>query len=109
MVGNLTVYVLDPGEPSFRPTVFLQGLKEWKADLMWGEERSPQDPHLPSSLTGMRPLLRLASPALVGAVGQTPLQGSATLREQAPWALPELFTWWELTGSFSASWGTRLA
>lgn len=57
MVGNLTVYILDPGEPSFRPTVFLQGLKEWKADMMWGEERSPQDPRLPSSLTGMRPLL----------------------------------------------------
>lgn len=24
-------------------------------------------------------------------------QGAATLREQAPWALPELFTWRELT------------
>lgn len=55
------------------------------------------------------PPARLATPALVGAAGQTPFQGSATLREQAPWALPELFTWWELTGSFSASWGTRLA
>ena len=65
--------------------------------MMWGEERSPQDPRLPSSLTGMCPPLRLATPALVGAAGQTPLQGSATLREQAP------------TGSFSASWGTRLA
>lgn len=41
MVGDTAVHVLDPGETSFRPTVFLQGLKKREAALVQGEERPP--------------------------------------------------------------------
>ena len=77
--------------------------EEWKADLIWGEERTPQDSCLPSSLTGMRHPPSAGDCSICGSSRPTSSLGVQ------PLCVSRLPGSWELRGSFSASRGTRLA
>lgn len=74
MVGDATVHVLDPGETTFRPTVFLQGLKKRKAALACGGARAPR----------LVPVQRAPGPLGCRPLAFVEAEGQIILRVQCP-------------------------